>query len=135
MPWFCYDTCCVSCMRAYLVIWLRDPARTKSLKSPENLPLKSKNSLFIAFSYYNFKRSRGQLTPLTLCSRGSWLKLFFIVFTLKLSDSRTFIRYLIVVYYQKVDQRLAFIFPYSVFTCRNKKEHSYHLLVRVSQFF
>ena len=41
---------------------LRDLARTKSqgvrdLKSSKNIPLKSKNSLFIMFSYYNFKTS------------------------------------------------------------------------------
>ena len=55
-------------LRILLVRIIRDPARTKSqgvrdLKFSKNLPLKYENSLFIAFSYHDFKKSRGSADP------------------------------------------------------------------------
>ena len=43
----------------------------KNLKSSKNLPLMAKKSLFIAFLYYNFKKSGGSADPVDPVLAGS----------------------------------------------------------------
>ena len=49
----------------------------RDLKSSKNVYLNSENSLFIAFSYYNFKKSRGSADPADPVLAGSLVRRLF----------------------------------------------------------
>ena len=54
------------------------------LKSSKNLPLKYENSLFIAFLYYNFKKSGGSADPSDPVLAGPLIKILLVCYKLHL---------------------------------------------------